>query len=319
MPRKKPVQNRPKPSSTTNYTQGVDDDDILASALAGKPPAAKPPAAKPPATNPKASAAQQGNTASAAGMNPPALQTPVMGSPQPEVQANTGDGLLRLEDPEKALLTEADLNVSSDPENPGTIWRPTGEPHSDARFIEDQQISQTGSYVDTINGLTADDQTFVEARNKQAFALADEKTHQAAIKASVGKTLEGEILAPATPPAPGSYTFESRIKILDAYQFMGAVATAPAWVDRNMVGFADYDQVRGLPPGPCLRVPTGFGEDVVICRVGDFITRQEVLMDEDHEPEVKIEVWDQMQFLKMFMPQKVAAAQAKADAAKAAR
>lgn len=194
---------------------------------------------------------------------------------------------------------------------------PEVDPNADPRMVAPDTTSKTGSYIDMINGMAVSDDTFVDARNRQARQHADEKTQQSAIKAATGKTLDGEVLTKSD--APGTYSFESRIKILDAYQFTGQAATAPDWVDKNMVGYADYDAVRGIEAGPCLRVPTGHMDDMTLCRIGDFIVRQEVDMGPGYEPDVKIEVWDQMQFLKMFVPTKVAAAQAKHDAQQATR
>lgn len=96
--------------------------------------------------------------------------------------------------------------------------------------------------------------------------------------------------------------YESRIRVLDAWQYPGNVpASAPDWVDRNWIGWADFDNLRDIPAGPCLRVPLVSG-DLAICRAGDYVARQEVLMMPDFPGDVRIEVWPKLQFEKLFMP-----------------
>ena len=122
--------------------------------------------------------------------------------------------------------------------------------------------------------------------------------------------------APRTPgiiqAAPG-VRYESRIAIVDAWRYPGALATAPAWVDRNWVGYADHDPVRGIEPGPCLRVPSHADPaQVVLARVGDYVCRESVTLDPPGSagspgsgprlPEIRIAVWPSDQFERLFMP-----------------
>lgn len=104
-----------------------------------------------------------------------------------------------------------------------------------------------------------------------------------------------------TRPGAGSVRYEGRIQILDAFQYPGVLANAPDWVDRNWIAFGDHDDLRGIPAGPCLRVPLTSGA-TAICRVGDYVCQQEVRMAPDTRGEVRIEVWPKEQFQKNFMP-----------------
>lgn len=112
------------------------------------------------------------------------------------------------------------------------------------------------------------------------------------------------------PPA-GEVRYESRIQILDAFQYPGSLVHAPPWVDRNWIGFGDYDQLRGIEPGPCLRVPLPSGV-TALCRVGDYVCRQSVTLVQGNPAEIRLEVWDREQFVKLFVPavQPVASEQA---------
>lgn len=104
------------------------------------------------------------------------------------------------------------------------------------------------------------------------------------------------------PPLTGTIRYESRIQILDAFQYPGSLVSAPAWVDRNWIGWAnDQDDLRGIEPGPCLRVPLISGL-VGICRIGDYVARQETRLVVDQPGEIRVEVWPQEQFAKMFLP-----------------
>jgi hypothetical protein len=116
---------------------------------------------------------------------------------------------------------------------------------------------------------------------------------------------------PLPPPAPGSthpasptsnLRYESRIQILDAFQYPGSLKDAPAWIDRNWVAYAtDFDEVRGIEPGPCLKVPLSSGH-VGVCRAGDFVCRQSVTLATGLPVDIRIEVWDRSQFEKLFVP-----------------
>jgi hypothetical protein len=65
--------------------------------------------------------------------------------------------------------------------------------------------------------------------------------------------------------------------------------------------------LRGIPAGPCLRVPlpsaVNTGDDgVVLCRVGDFICRQQMDFEDGRPPHIRTEVWAKSEFLRNFMP-----------------
>ena len=95
--------------------------------------------------------------------------------------------------------------------------------------------------------------------------------------------------------------YEGRIKIVDAWQYPGTLRGAPPYVDRNWVGWGDYDPMRQIEPGPALRVPM-LGGDIVMCRPGDYVVTQEVRIIADEPGELKVEVWEQQQFERLFLP-----------------
>jgi len=133
---------------------------------------------------------------------------------------------------------------------------------------------------------------------------------------AAARPIEGEILPPPPRPAdpsadPIHRKYESRITIVDAWQYPGTLSQAPDWIDRNWAAWADYDQLRGLEPGPALRVPThGEGYREALCRIGDFVARQEVKLLADIPGEIKLEVWEKEQFERLFIPAEPAAAHA---------
>jgi len=109
------------------------------------------------------------------------------------------------------------------------------------------------------------------------------------------------------PDDPSRTRWTSRISILEAYQYNGSFKDAPHWVNRTWLAYGDADILRGIPAGPCLRVPlpaavnTG-DEGAVLCRVGDFICRQQMDFEDGRAPHIRTEVWARDQFLKNFMP-----------------
>lgn len=106
---------------------------------------------------------------------------------------------------------------------------------------------------------------------------------------------------PGAAYSPQAIRYEARIQILDAYQYPGGLTGAPDWVDRNWVGYADPDELRQIPAGPCLRVPLPVGL-IAICRIGDYVCRQSVLLAPGLPADVRLEVWQREQFEKMFVP-----------------
>jgi len=150
--------------------------------------------------------------------------------------------------------------------------------------------------------------SYTEATNERAKTqgtvtqqgLSDERPGDAQ------EPVHGEILPPSRPGSEPRY--ESRIRILDAWQYTGSVATAPAYVDRNWIGYADdRDVARNLDPGPCLRVPLTPDPDertVTICRVGDYVVHEEIVGDDGRLNE-RVEVWEKNQFRRLFLPSSV--------------
>jgi hypothetical protein len=102
-------------------------------------------------------------------------------------------------------------------------------------------------------------------------------------------------------PTHTGLSYESRIRILAAWQYTGVMKGAPKWVDRNWLAWGDYDQLRGIEPGPALRIPMPNGENVM-CRIGDYVCRQSVTISPGIPPDERIEVWEQKQFERLFLP-----------------
>ena len=120
---------------------------------------------------------------------------------------------------------------------------------------------------------------------------------------------DGDIDSPSTRANPGNVRYESRIRVLEAYQYPGNLKGAPEWVDRNWVGYnPDFDPLRNIEPGPALRVPTRGGDEMAWCRPGDYVVRQEVTLVHGIEPDIVIEVWARESFEKNFIPDQAAPA-----------
>jgi hypothetical protein len=120
------------------------------------------------------------------------------------------------------------------------------------------------------------------------------------------KALDGDILTPLPKIPSQGVVYESRIRVLEAWQYPGNVPKdAPPFIDRNWIGWASYDPLRQKEESPCLRVPIeGRAFTAVVCRPGDFVVRQEVQLGPGLPSDVKIEVWEEEQFVKLFMPVK---------------
>jgi hypothetical protein len=95
-------------------------------------------------------------------------------------------------------------------------------------------------------------------------------------------------------------TYESRIRILEAFRYPGSFRNAPDWIDRNWLGHGDWDPLRQIEPGPALRVPVDSG--VVLARIGDYVVKQAVAIAPGVPDEVKLEVWPAETFQKLFLP-----------------
>jgi len=106
---------------------------------------------------------------------------------------------------------------------------------------------------------------------------------------------EPEIL----PPLPAS-RYRQRIRIIEAWQYNGRLADAPAWVDRNWAAWGDYDPLRKIDAGPAVKVPTAPNGPAAVARIGDYIVQQEVAVTEDIS-DVRVEVWAREQFEKFFL------------------
>lgn len=110
----------------------------------------------------------------------------------------------------------------------------------------------------------------------------------------------GEVDAISRSQASG-IRYEGRIRILDAFQYTGNLASAPEWVDRNWIAYGDHDPLRSIEPGPMLRVPLPSGH-FAHCRVGDYVAIQEVRLTANTPGDQRIEVWAKEDFRKNFLP-----------------
>lgn len=118
--------------------------------------------------------------------------------------------------------------------------------------------------------------------------------------------LDGDILTPSAQRVQGYSSgtvvrYEGRIRILEAFQYLGRLDSAPTWIDRSWLGYADFDDLRKIEPGPCLRVPLTTGQNA-ICRIGDFCVQQEVVLQQGMLSDIRVEVWAKEDFVKNFMP-----------------
>lgn len=251
-------------------------------------------------------------------------EQPVLGAgPLLEPVAPSGEeGEGEQESPTIALNVDHDaaIALADEPPLPGMIM--SDEPldirdpalqqgMNPAPFLPDPQqpggfpVAQgQGSYSQMINDLAQRHEgEFTPARNEMARNSVTGVPDTGQAPDSTGFTkagLDGELIP---PEKLSDMQFTSRIRVLEAYQYPGFLGGQPAFVDPNWAGYAgEEDAVRGLPAGPCLRVPVaGTLDTVVICRKGDFVVKQEMLHN-DRTAEMKIEVWPQDQFKRLFIP-----------------
>lgn len=94
--------------------------------------------------------------------------------------------------------------------------------------------------------------------------------------------------------APQKYV--QRVTVTEAYQFTGRVQAAPPWIDRNWLSFDEASKDE-TGVGIVLEVP-GTG----ICRIGDYIVQQKVMMDQQGYSMDRIAVYSRDDFEKMFLP-----------------
>lgn len=115
------------------------------------------------------------------------------------------------------------------------------------------------------------------------------------------QTLDGEIITPSG--AVYTPVYESRITILAAWQYPGNVNAAPAWIDRNWIGYeTNYDPVRNLEGGPVLRIPShNDPSSTTSARVGDYVVQQEMKVAPTLT-DIRVEVWRKEDFEKFFIP-----------------
>lgn len=153
----------------------------------------------------------------------------------------------------------------------------------------------------------------------QPVGSQDSHGHNPGIVMSDDEAIPEQFLRPRSSPteeaapAPATVTplvsagavvaYEHRIRVLEAFHYPGVITGAPDWVDRNWLAYGDYDEKRKLPAGPALNVPTprhptGFA----LCRKGDYIVRQEIILAPGIPPAVQIEVWEKDDFERLFIP-----------------
>ena len=102
---------------------------------------------------------------------------------------------------------------------------------------------------------------------------------------------------PRTEPHPvAGVKYVQRVTVAEAYQFNGRVQSAPLWVDRNWLSF-DEAAKDETGVGIVLDLP-GVG----ICRIGDYIVQQKVLMDDTGYTIDRVAVYSKDDFEKMFLP-----------------
>ena len=113
---------------------------------------------------------------------------------------------------------------------------------------------------------------------------------------------ESAPLPPAAQTPHEGMQYECRITILQAWRYDGTMHGKPPWIDPNWIGWSEYDPVRKIPSGPCLRVPTARA-DSVICRPGDYVVRQNVRVADGANADYdEIEVWSSDTFQRFFIP-----------------
>jgi hypothetical protein len=244
---------------------------------------------------------------------------------EPEAQALDPNGKPGSDDapPEGARsdLTLGELlNLSMPTDDPQLLGMITDE-QVPASQITDASVTQQPGYSDMINSLAAPSAhtdgaqgrqpSYSSAMNDlaQAGASADPTSiAKAAAKPKSKQKPSAKDHVDLSPPAPAvtgsaDLKFVSRIRITEAYQYFPAtLAQAPIWVDRNWVGYhGQHDSVRGLEPGPCLRVPDPSDDTrVIVARAGDYVVMQDVQVDGGGSI-IEIEVWEKEQFERLFM------------------
>lgn len=97
--------------------------------------------------------------------------------------------------------------------------------------------------------------------------------------------------------------YEHRIRVLEAFQYPGSYTGAPAWISRDWLVYGDYDERRKIPAGPALQVPSPrHPTGTALCRKGDYIVKQEIILATGLDPEERVEVWERDEFERLFIP-----------------
>lgn len=213
---------------------------------------------------------------------------------RPVVQTEPDPAPAEQEPAETEPVTLGDLlhMIGDEPTLPGFEVSDTPLPSPALRAMEPGSIaqSQIKSYTDATN-------EHARQQNERGGIFAQGKPEPTPPQP---KPLTGDIMPPSR--AGGDVRYESRIRVLDAWQYTGSVTTAPAYVDRNWIGWGDHDPIRRIEPGPCLRVPIApDNPNVVLARIGDYVVHQEIIGD-DGDIDERVEVWERNQFEKLFLP-----------------
>ena len=125
-------------------------------------------------------------------------------------------------------------------------------------------------------------------------------------------TLGSEYSAPvsAAPSPPPTVTYRSRISVVEAWRYPGQLAQAPQFIDRSWTAWAEAT-IDGKPAGPALRIPVTRSisgpppiDGTKLCRIGDYVVRQNVTLVDGLEPEEHLDVWPKDDFERLFMPVK---------------
>lgn len=184
--------------------------------------------------------------------------------------------------------------------NPPVPQSPPGQPNaprpvSDPTSVPEPNAPRMSPPAATV---AEDDSSAIAALNEQRKRIYEEQ------RGRYGAEVERVAITPSDADITrGHVRYESRIQIVDAWQYPGRLTPAtPDWIDRNWVGYADDDPVRQIAAGPCLRVPSSADpSEVVLARIGDYVCRQQVLTD-DGPPVIRTEVWAAEQFQRLFVP-----------------
>lgn len=132
--------------------------------------------------------------------------------------------------------------------------------------------------------------TFVPLGHSAALAVA-----KAREQASLGPSAVDRQPLPSFVPDTAEYAV--RIQPLAVFRYPGYIAAnAPAWIDRNWIGYAGLDEVRNLPAGPALNIP-----GCIECRVGSFVVMERVTVDEGLTND-RLTVYEPDVFFNWFAP-----------------